>query len=106
MRQPLSPKIVNYSLCLALAALGCAANPAWAQDEGKEQSNAEPDEIAFSADQIIYEAPTDVVTASGNVIANRDGYRLRADTIIWDRRSGKVMARGNIRSVGPDGDVA
>jgi LPS-assembly protein len=106
MRQPLSPKIVNYSLCLALVALGCVANPAWAQDEGKEQSSTEPDEIAFSADQIIYEAPTDVVTASGNVIANRDGYRLRADTIIWDRRSGKVMASGNIRSVGPDGDVA
>jgi LPS-assembly protein len=66
----------------------------------------ESDNIAFSADQIDYQSGTEVVTASGNVIVSRDGYRLRADTIVWNRNTGKVVATGSIRAVGPAGDVA
>jgi LPS-assembly protein len=97
----------TFMLCAALGLAICAESGALAQQQPSEPEEANSNEqIAFSADKLDYETATDTVTASGNVIASREGYTLRADTIIWDRRSGKVTASGNIRSVGPEGDVA
>lgn len=100
----LSPK--SFTMCAALALALCGNAAVRAQTTDVSAGNAEAEQIAFSADKLEYDSPTDVVTASGNVIARRDGYTLRADSITWDRRSGKVVATGNIRSVGPEGDVA
>ena len=69
-------------------------------------SDQQPDEIEFSADRINYDFENDVVTAEGNVILDRDGYKLQADQVVWNRKSGAVVAEGNIRSTSPDGDVA
>lgn len=96
----------SFTMCAALALALCASGTVRAQSNDAPASDAQAEQIAFSADKLEYDTPTDTVTASGNVIASRDGYTLRADTILWDRRSGKVTATGNIRSVGPEGDVA
>ena len=65
-----------------------------------------PSEVAFSADQLVYEQSSDTVTASGSVRMNREGYNLRADTVTWDRHSGQVHASGDVRVLSPGGDVA
>ncbi|MBV9883101.1 MAG: LPS-assembly protein LptD [Sphingomonadaceae bacterium] len=69
---------------------------------------ATPDsqEVAFSADQLVYEQTNDTVTASGTVRMNREGYNLRADTVTWNRRTGQVHANGDVRVLSPGGDVA
>jgi len=64
------------------------------------------DQIDFAAAVVEYDSNTETVTAKGNVIVSRDGYTLRADNIIWDRKSGRVFAEGAIRAIGPEGDVA
>src|SRR3954470_19709212 len=46
-----------------------------------------PSEVAFSADQLVYEETTDTVTATGTVRMNREGYNLRADSVTWNRHS-------------------
>ena len=71
-----------------------------------EESQPVDQEIAFSADTLLYDFENDIVTANGNVILNRDGYSLRADSVVWDRKSGEVVAEGSIRSISPEGDVA
>ncbi|GAA0471892.1 LPS assembly protein LptD [Parasphingorhabdus litoris] len=71
-----------------------------------DQSSDQADQIEFSADAIDYDFENDVVTAKGNVLLNRDGYRLRSDEVIWNRKTGIVEAKGNIRSVSPEGDTA
>ena len=93
------------ALCVSLLLACGLGGVAKAQEVAATESEA-AEEIAFSADNLDYEFATDTVKASGNVIARRDGYTLRADLISWDRRSGKVTAAGNIRSIGPEGDVA
>lgn len=93
------------AFCVSLLLATGMAGPAFGQQPATGETKA-ADEIAFSADQLDYEFATDTVKAVGNVIAKRDGYTLRADSVTWDRRSGKVTASGNIRSVGPEGDVA
>jgi LPS-assembly protein len=89
--------------------LGCASMPAIARAQTEVPATAPQqtsDQIGFSAAVVEYDSNTEIVTAKGDVIANRDGYSVRADTIVWNRTSGQVVAEGNIRAVGPDGDVA
>lgn len=64
------------------------------------------DQVRFSAGALDYEFKADVVTATGDVRMAREGERLRADKIVWDRKTGKVLATGNIAVTNPEGDVA
>lgn len=65
-----------------------------------------PDEIQFSANQLDYDYNADIVTASGDVRLYRQSDRLRADKVTWNRKTGQVVADGNIVVVNPEGDAA
>ncbi|NCQ09334.1 MAG: LPS-assembly protein LptD, partial [Sphingomonadales bacterium] len=91
---------------LSLAAVAPASAMAQSQSDAAVAPDRQDDEIEFSADNIDYDFENDFVTATGNVVLNRDGYSLRADQVVWNRKSGAVVAEGNIRSISPDGDVA
>ncbi|AUW58871.1 LPS-assembly protein LptD [Sphingobium sp. SCG-1] len=67
---------------------------------------ASEEEIAFAADQLDYNSNTDVVTATGNVQMVRQGNRLRADGVTWERKTGKVLATGNVSVTDPEGNIA
>lgn len=67
---------------------------------------ADPDQIGFSAASLEYDQDADLVTANGEVRMVRNGSRLRADKIVWDRRTGKVVATGNVATVNQTGDTA
>jgi LPS-assembly protein len=67
------------------------------------QAEAEP-QIQFSADEVTYDTNADVVAAQGQVRMDRDGNYLAADRVSWDRKSGRVIAEGNIVIVTPEGD--
>ncbi len=98
--------LLMVCLCSGLAAV--PANAQATDDTPKTDVNkiASDAVIQFSAERVDYDSSADLVTAIGDVVLNREGYTLRADTIIWNRKSGEVTAQGNIRSVGPNGDVA
>ena len=67
---------------------------------------ADPKQVQFSSDTLEYDTNTEVVTAIGDVRMTREGNRLRADRVVWDRKTGKVVATGNIAVTNPQGDVA
>lgn len=104
---------------LLSAALPCAllASPASAQDlkprpvsppplPAAGQTPANDEEITFTAGNLEYDSNTQVVTASGDVRMFREGNRLRADKIVWNRDTGQVVAEGNVAVVNPGGDTA
>ena len=64
------------------------------------------DEVNFTANALEYDNKADVVTATGDVRMTRQGNRLRADKVVWNRTSGKVLATGNIAVTNPEGDIA
>ena len=66
----------------------------------------DPKDVAFSADQLNYDSEADIVTAEGKVHMIREGNRLRADKIVWDRKSGDVTASGNVAVTNAQGDTA
>ncbi|CAN5271932.1 LPS-assembly protein LptD [soil metagenome] len=63
-------------------------------------------QVDFAADQLDYQNDTDVVTATGDVRMASEGNRVRADRIVWNRKSGQVRAYGNVVVVNPGGDTA
>lgn len=64
------------------------------------------EQIGFAADALEYDSNSEVVTASGNVQLLREGNRLRADKVVWNRTTGKVEATGNVSVTDPEGNIA
>ena len=108
------------AVLLAGAALGLAPHVR-AQDKAPEPRLNEPaspvsapdapvptadDQIGFAADQLQYDSNAEVVTASGGVQLLREGNRLRADRVVWNRTTGKVEAQGNVSVIDADGNIA
>lgn len=102
---------------LALGLTLAIAGPAVAQDlqdrslpppppESALPTPASEDQIDFSSDLLQYDSNADVVTATGEVRLLRDGNRLRADRVTWNRKTGQVVADGNIAITNPQGDIA
>ncbi|MFZ3482335.1 LPS assembly protein LptD [Sphingomonas sp. 3-13AW] len=83
-----------------------APPPAEAAPAEAAAAPAASDEIRFTADQVEYDSETDIVTATGDVRMFREGDRLRADKVSWNRKSGQVVAEGDIAVTNPQGDVA
>ncbi len=62
--------------------------------------------VDFSADALNYDNEADIVTARGSVLMTREAARLNADEVIWNRKTGQVNAKGNVRVISANGDVA
>ena len=113
--KPIHPAAHGAIMLSALAALA-AAPQVQAQDLSRpvEEAPAAADlpqpqsdeEIGFAADQLEYDDNSQTVTASGNVQLSREGNRLRADKVVWNRATGQVHASGNISITNPAGDIA
>ena len=89
---------------LASAALFSAGQVAVAQTAAPA---AAPEQaVDFSAAELSYDDGSNTVTATGDVRMSREGNRVRADTITWNRTSGQVVASGNVIVVNPGGDAA
>ena len=95
----------SIGLCLTALPLFLALPSAASAQEVSPpaQAEAEP-QIQFSADEVTYDTKADVVAAQGQVRMDRDGNYLAADRVSWDRKSGRVIAEGNIVIVTPEGD--
>lgn len=104
---------------LAIGVAGCALpSAAWAQDlarpvddtpiEGEPAApppaTAEEEHIAFEADTVEYAQDAETVTANGNVVLRREDQSVRADSVTWNRQTGKIIAEGDVRLVDQDGN--
>ncbi len=117
-RKGLPFSVSRPCLLVSCAAVLLASAPAGAQDlqqrSGVELPGpvagaappADPKLVQFSADQLQYDSDADVVTAVGEVRMAREGNRLRADKVVWNRKTGRVVATGAVAVASPQGDVA
>ncbi len=85
---------MSIALMTAVAAHAQATAPA-----------ASDDQVDFAADSLAYENNADIVTATGDVRMVRGADRVRADRIIWNRKTGQVRAEGNVIANSADGDT-
>ena len=111
------PFIVLRSSLMATGLIAMAA-PAFAQDlqqhptaelppaASDAPATADPKQVRFSADGLEYDSNAEIVTAIGEVRMTREGNRLRADKVVWNRQTGKVVATGGVALANPQGDVS
>jgi LPS-assembly protein len=66
----------------------------------------DPEQMQFTSDVLEYDSEADVVTATGDVRLYRQSERLRADKVVWNRKTGQVSAAGNVVVANPQGDTA
>jgi len=64
------------------------------------------EQIGFAADNLNYDTDTDIVVAEGNVEMNRDTVQMRANKVTWNRKTGEVVAEGDVAVKNPEGDTA
>ena len=83
-----------------------ASAAAAAQDPPAIQAGQPAQEqiVEFSADAVTYDSDADAIIASGEVRMDRDGNYLAADTVTWNRKTGQVIAEGNVVLLTPEGD--
>ena len=62
------------------------------------------DQVSFAADGANYNDADQTVSVSGNVVMRRGDQSIRADQLVWNRRTGEIVAQGNIRFVDADGN--
>ena len=60
--------------------------------------------LLLEADRLVYDRDRQVVTASGGVQIAYGSYRLVASEVAYDQRTGRLMARGSVEIVEPDGN--
>lgn len=78
--------------------------PAAASGQVSAPASTAEEQVEFSADQVVYDSDSDVVTARGEVRMSREGNYLAADEVTWNRESGEVRASGNVVLQTPEGD--
>lgn len=94
---------------VALTILLAATRPGLAQeknDAALASPMADADQIDFAANTVEYDNDANIVTAKGDVVMTRDGNRMRADAVSWNRNTGQVFATGNVSLTSPGGDIA
>ena len=120
MRYPAPLRLTSPSLAAASWKSGAAAiallalaGTAQAQDstapapgstKAADSDAATESPVAFEADGISYDDASDSVTAFGNVVMRRGNQSVRADKVVWNRKTAEVQASGNIRLVDADGN--
>lgn len=105
--------LARAALALALTAspAALAAQDAAQQAQTPSATTPEPAspsasgrQIDFEARELSYNSETDTITARGAVVLRSEDRSVRADEVSWDRRSGRILATGNIRLVDEAGN--
>lgn len=68
-----------------------------------DAETAEGRRINFEADDLAYDSEQDIITASGSVLLRSEDRSLRADNVVWNRKTAQIEASGNVRFVDQDG---
>jgi LPS-assembly protein len=63
-------------------------------------------QMLLEADRLVYDYDRNLVSAVGNVTIHYVGYVLIADQVVYNRRTARLVAHGQVRIIDPSGSVA
>ncbi|MEM1400469.1 MAG: LptA/OstA family protein, partial [Pseudomonadota bacterium] len=100
------PGLPWFVFCLVAWVALSAGQPATAQPESAAPIDAdEARPVLIEADSLNYDDALDIVIAAGSVEIIDGDSLLRADRVVYNRRSGVAAASGNVVVVDEDGNV-
>lgn len=89
--------------------LGVSVAPAFAQLVPADFFNAPIDPTAptdVEADRLVFDAASNTISASGDVVLGLDGYVLTGQNLVYDRTNGTLVFTGAVSIQDPSGNVA
>ena len=97
-------RLLGATAMACVLTLGAATVPSAAQSlEAFAEGVARDARMLIEADTLIYDNDNQTVTAVGGVQIEYDGNRLVAQRVAYHRRSGRLVASGNVEIVQKDG---
>ena len=98
----------RLAVLLASAAVfmnGMVPSPVLAQEDNSGLPAVANDEakMLLRANELVYNQDVQKVTATGGVQIYYNRYRMVAQRVEYDQQSGRVIARGNIELIEPNG---
>ena len=102
IRRRLAVLLASVAVCMN----GVQPLPAHAQENsfGLASVADEDAKMLLRANELVYNRDAERVTASGGVQIYYNRYRMVAQRVEYDQQSGRVIARGNIELIEPDGN--
>ena len=97
----LSSSLLCTSILIVSVAPLAMCQIAWAQELRQTDPNAQ---LLLKADQLIYDNDNQIVTATGNVQLDYDGYNVVADRVSYNQKTRRVKAYENVEILEPDGN--
>ena len=79
--------------------------PALSQPASPAAATADEERINFEADRVEYGNDTEIVNATGSVVLVQGEQSVRSDAVTWNRKTGQIVATGNVRAVDRDGNL-
>lgn len=97
----------RVALLLGATALACAfgipLSPTVAQNLSLEQDIPAGSQMLLQADELVYNQDLDTVTAVGGVQIEYGGNNVVAQQVVYNRRTGRLYAKGKVEIVDRDG---
>lgn len=100
--QPAAPDAPATSAAPAVAPVAPAPG-ATSEENRPEYGALGPEGVYLEANELIRNEGADTVTARGSVEARYQGRTIRADELVYERATGRAVARGNVVIVNADG---
>lgn len=97
---------LTAALLTSAAVLAFVASPNMAQAQAGlvGQEAADDSKLLLTANDLVYNRDTQRIIASGVVRMNYAGYQMVAQQVEYNQSNGRVIARGNIELIEPDGN--
>ncbi|WP_208975938.1 LPS-assembly protein LptD [Pseudovibrio exalbescens] len=93
-------------ICAAPTALTISPASAQVDFEGAVTNSIDTSQpMLLEARTLRYDFDNDVITAAGSVDIYFDEYTLEADRVVYNRKTGRFSALGNVRMTEPDGNL-
>ena len=93
------------AMACVMAATSLPPSPAGAQAlSGVNRTIPAGEQMLLEADTLVYDNDAETVTAQGGVQIDYGGNRLVANRVVYDRKTGRLMALGSVEVIDEDGN--
>jgi len=96
--------LVGAALCSYFGSVPASYGQATAPEQNIQKKIPEGAKLMLSANELLYNRDAQLVSAVGGVQINYGGYKMVAQKVEYNQKTGRMMAIGNIELVSPDGN--
>ncbi|OWV67802.1 Organic solvent tolerance protein [Rhizobium sp. R339] len=96
--------LAGATLCSYFSSVPASFGQVTTPEQNIQQKIPEGAKLLLSANELVYNRDADMVSAVGGVQINYGGYKMVAQKVEYNQKTGRMTAIGNVELVSPDGN--